>query len=536
MTCMRERVRGIESARVMRWAVVVCCCLSVVVAGLLAGCGGSGGSEPSSSPTSTADIVRGGVLRIASQDATVLDPATMASAPDYLLATQVYEWLVVLDKNLEPQPSLAVSWKSSTDGKTWTFKLRQGVVFHDGTPFTSADVVSTFARLMDPDVGSAASATWAVVKSIEAVDDYTVAFHLKHPASEFPVSFGDIHSPIMPTELTNPTEKAVGTGPFMLESFSSGDRAVLKANKQYWRKGADGQPLPYLDGLTIIYSPDVGGQVEALRAGDVDWVGGLPAQLAQTLSSDPGFQVLTNISNMHYSLHMRTDRGPTKDERVRLALRLGTDQAAMAKLVRPGLSSVGNGTAIGPLFKKYYIDEKPPYDPERAKQLLAEAGYPDGLSIKLVTQNNLDIPAMATVWQAQMAKIGVKVQIQLVPIDVYFGSGKHGWLTADFAITDWMTRPPLGTLQVSYPSYAPWNGSHWADAEYDDLMGQIESEMDEQKRIELYHRAQEILLERGPVVMMFFANAACGVTANVHGITLAPEWCQTPLTEAYLSQ
>lgn len=506
-------------------------CLSISAAVLLASCGREA-TESASDDAS--EPVRGGVLRIGGEDVVNLDPAVNLNSTDYLFNKAVYDYLVDTDQEALPQPSLAESW-NSPDAVTWTFKLRKDVVFHDGSAFTAADAVYTVKRLMDPKVGSPAAPNFANVKSVEAFDDYTLVVVLTKPNPEFPLAFAEVHAAILPEELTNPSKETNGTGPFVLDGVSAGDRASFSANKDYWRTDENGEQLPYLDGLEVVFSPDVGGLVEALRAGEFEYVGGLTAELAETVKDDPGFKLLSNKSNTQYSISLRCDRSETKDVRVRKALRLGSDTVSLANLVRPGLSDAGNGSPIGPAFAEYYLDQAPPYDPEQAKQLLTEAGYPDGFSMTLYVQTYADCPAIATVWKEQMAQIGVDVTIKTLPPDVWYGDGEESWLKVDHGIIDWAHRnPPSMSLELSYRRGAPWNVPRWSNAEFDDVLNQIGAEVDEAKRVELYERAQEILIEENPYIVTYFEYAACVTPANVYGITVDMEWSQTVFTHAYI--
>ena len=200
---------------------------------------------------------------------------------------------------------------------------------------------------------------------------------------------------------------------------------------------------------------------------------------------------------------MNCEKGPAKDPNVRLALRLGTDTQKIAETVSPNFKITSNGTVVGPSFTAYFVDEKPPYDPAKAKELLAQAGYADGLDITLQCQNAWSIPQMGTVWKEQMAQIGVNVDLQTVPPENYYGTGKDNWLDCEFGITDWGSRPSARMyFQLSYVTDAPWSSSHWSDPEFDEVVSQIQTETDEAKRNELYQQAQQILFDRQPVVMM----------------------------------
>jgi len=494
-------------------------------------------TETGSTETTVAEEEQsGGVLAAATEPFTNRDPAFASARSDILLNQQVYDWLVEVGQDNELLPSLATEW-DSPDGQVWTFSLRPDVVFSSGTALTADDVVYTFDRLRDPTLGSPGADLYANVSDIRAVDANTVEFSLTQPNPEFPSDVADYHAAILSRDVTDPATEWIGTGPFVISSYSAEDRAVLTKNSSYWRTDDQGEPLPYLDELQLIVSPDLAGQVQALRGDQVQFVAGLTAELVTAIEDDEDLQVLIGPSSaFHYVIHMRSDEGrPTADERVRQALQLGTDHQGLIDQVRPGLAVVGNGTPVGPAYGDYYLDEEPVYAPEEAMRLLAEAGYPDGLDITLYAQQALEVPAIATVWQQQMQAIGVNVQIQTVPPDVYYSEGEASWLTVNFGITEWGARPtPKAYFNAAYVTSASWNESHWSDPEFDALVDQIDSELDRQMRAELYKEAQRILIERGPVIVPFFETAAAGASAAVEGISLPADWARTSFLSARL--
>jgi two-component sensor histidine kinase len=255
---------------------------ALVASMLLSACGGSAPAEPSQpeAPAAT-DAVQapaateapamsdkyGGILRHASQPVTVLDPAFLTSVPDDEAARQWHDFLIFIgeDNSADASRSIAESWEFSEDGLTWTFKLRQGVLFHDGKAMTSEDVKFTFDRLRDPEIGAATVALYSNIVDITAPDEYTVVFTLTNPNPDFLKDLGDYHALIMDAAGTDFATQWNGTGPFILKSYSPEDRIVFERNPNYWLKDADGNQLPYVDGMEFIFIADSTAQVEALR-------------------------------------------------------------------------------------------------------------------------------------------------------------------------------------------------------------------------------------------------------------------------------
>lgn len=530
----RKRAARVRAVRVLGAVLVLALVLALAFA--IVGCGSE---EETSGDTGGTTIKQGGVLKIGSQPGTVnSDPALFAGAvPDILLQAQIYEKLVTLGQDFGVQPTLATKW-DSPDGRVWTFELRDGVTFSNGEPFTSADVVYTMDRLRDPKLGSMMVDVYANIKDVSAPDASTVVFTLTNVDAEFPASLTDYHTLMLCKSVKDPAKTAVGTGPFVLKSISAEDRAILTKNPSYWGKDANGNQLPYLDEVDFIYSPDVAGQVEGLQGGSLQWVGGLTAEQKLAVEGNSSLKTISTATNYCFELQIRCDRKPGSDVKVRQALMAGTDRQAIIDLVAPGLAVPGNGTLVGPAYKANYLDTSVAYDPAKAKQLLADAGYPNGLKIKLVTQTADPVPAIATAWQAQMKEIGVAVDIQQVPVDVFYtDEGQDTWYQADYCIVDWGTRAvPNAYFQIALATGGASNYSRWSNPAFDKLVKQIGLEMDAAKRAELYKQAQTMLQDQVPMMNFLVNTAVAGQPANVDGIALAPDWPQTLFGTAHYTE
>ena len=512
--------------------------LMVVLVGAIVGCGDTS-TGTSASPTAAGAIKQGGVLKIGTAPGNVnYDPALFAGAvPDILLQQQIYEKLVTLGQDFSVQPTLATEW-DSPEGKVWTFKLQPGVKFSNGEDFTADDVVYTMDRLRSKKLGSPMADVYANVKSVVATDPTTVTFNLKNVDSEFPASLTDYRTLMLCKSVKDPAKEAVGTGPFVLESISAEDRAVLKKNPTYWGKDADGNQLPYLDEIDFVYSPDTAGQISGLQGGSLNWVGGISSEQKLTVESSPDLKTESTETNYCYELQIRVDQGPGKELAFRQALMAGTDRQAIIDLVAPGIAAPGNGTLVGPAYAEYYLDESVPYDPAKAKQLLADAGFANGVDIKVVAQTADPVPAVATAWQAQMKEIGVNVEIQQVPPDVYYAEeGTDNWYEADFSWVDWGTRAaPITYFDLALTSDAPWNYSRWKNPEFDAVAEQIPLELDPAKRADLYKQAQQIVQDQVPMINFLVNTAVAGQSANVDGVFLAPDYAQTLFRDAHYTE
>jgi peptide/nickel transport system substrate-binding protein len=505
----------------------------VVLAGLFLSSCTTATPEPTKAPEPTAPAQAatqappaptsnkyGGILRHAYYAPGFLDPAFLSSVADDEVGKIWHDFLVFIGEDNQPDVtrSVAESWAVSDDGLAWTFKLRQGVLFHDGKKMTSRDVKFTFDRLRDPEVGAATVDMYKNITDIQAPDDYTVVIHLSNTNPDFLKDLGDYHGLIMDADGTDFATQWNGTGAFMIKSYLPEERLVFQRNPNYWLKDEEGNQLPYLDGMEFIFLGDPAAQIDALRGGQIDYVLYLPPEYVQVLKDDPNTDVVSSRSNTTWLIRMRSDEEPFSDVRVRQAFRMATDRKAILEGAISGLGVTGRDTPFGPVYGDFYLDlEEPVRDVDSAKQLLAEAGYPNGLEIDMSVQETSPAPAIATIWKEQLAEIGVTLNLQIIPANVYYG--EELWSTVKLGITDWGARPyPQPYLALAYTCGAPWNESHWCDEELDEIAAMTAKEMDRAKRTAGYHRIQEIFAERGPLVVPFFVDNLWGVNAKLAGL------------------
>lgn len=315
-------------------------------------------------------------------------------------------------------------------------------------------------------------------------------------------------------------------------------RSTRGKNPHYWGKDAQGNQLPYLDEVDYIYSPDVAGQVASLQGGALDFVPNLDVEQAQEVKNSASLKAIYTSTNYCFELQIRCDVAPGNNLKFRQALLMGTNLPGITALVAPGGATPGNGTLVGPAYKSDYLTTTPKFDVAGAKALLAQAGYPNGTSLSVVTQTIDPIPAVVTAWQAQMKAIGVTVNIQQVPPSVYYADkGKDTWYQAPFGVVDWGTRAaPVTYFQLSLTSTAPWNYSRWKDPQFDSITRQIATTLNPAARSALYRQAQQILQEQVPMINFGEFSGVAGVSKDVDGIALAPDWSRTVFGDAHFTQ
>lgn len=474
---------------------------------------------------------RAGVLRIAMQPIVNLDPIFISSDPEVLVASSVYDYLVDVSPGNAIIPRLATEWKVSEDGLTYVFQLTSNARFHDGSQLTAEDVVWTFDRLRDPDLASPTRDLYSNILNIEATGNHEVTFTLEKPNPFFLFDLSDNHALILKENTQDANVTLNGSGPFRLVEYTPEDRLVLEANPDYFQAG-----LPRLAGLEFIFFNDQTAQAEALRSGQVDLVMLLSTDLFASLKDEPDLVPLTVNTNGFDLVRLRSDRPPGDDPRVIRALKLATDRQAIFDLVLQGYGAIGRDSPIGPMYAQYYSEETPL--PERdilaAQQLLAAAGYDQGLNLELHTPNTGNRPDLAVVLKEQWAEAGVNITVISEPESVYYGD--NGWLEVDLGITGWGSRPyPQFYLDTMLKCQAAWNESKFCDPEFDRLADLAGTTMHEQQRVEAYRQIQKLLIERGPVIIPYFFAQLGAIRREFQGFAMNPFPGRSSLASVYLA-
>lgn len=407
----------------------------------------------------------------------------------------------------KPAPDLATSWTSNPNATEWTFKLRSGVRFHNGRPFTATDAAYSLRRVQDPKLDSPARAAISMISRIDVVDPTTLKLTLSGPFADLPLVLTDYRLMMIP-DGSGETIKTtgIGTGPFKVEKFDAQGTTVLVANTDYF-EGAPGVAR-----MEIIGIPDAQARFQALMGRQIDMMQGLSSQQRTLLSRMPGFSVQDIPTGNWRGIVLRADMKPFDDVRVRRAIRLAVDRKGMLNLAAGGAGTVGCDTPVGP--RDQYRSTKT-CDPDiaRAKALLAEAGYPGGLDMELnVATIEAVWPAMAEAFQQQVAAAGVRVKIVQVPTDGYWN---QVWMKRPATMTRWNDRPADGMLNEIYRSGQRWNESGLRDAKLDATLDAARSELNFDRRRAKYIEAQDLIWENGSTIVGFHVNLLVGVAARV---------------------
>jgi peptide/nickel transport system substrate-binding protein len=429
------------------------------------------------------------------------------------LYTHFDELLRIIDPT-SPQPALALEWTPNADATVWQFKLRPEVTWHDGKPFGADDVIYSLRFMSDPKHYQSVSLQDVLLDEIKKVDDLTVEVPLARPSTIFPTTLGK-----MVQDGATDFREPIGTGAFMLESFTVGQRSLSVRNPNYWDEGK-----PYVDELEFISIDDDSARMNALLSGEINVMADVPFSLAEQYKDSDEITLIDIPSFSPHVTYMAIDVPPWDDVRVRTAMKLIADREG---LVAGALS--GFGVIANDLFGKglpFYADtDQIPQrerDVEQARFLLKEAGYDGDLTVTLETSPiSPGIVEAATLLKAQAAEAGVTINIERVPPAAYYDTSLK-YLKMPFAQSAWLGDSLGSFYQGALLSDSPYNETHWRDPEFDELVRSALGATDENEAAEFWLQAQKIQWEQGGNLIWGIQNLTDAAAANVHGLEPSP--------------
>ncbi|QDS34275.1 glutathione ABC transporter substrate-binding protein [Brevibacillus brevis] len=501
--------------------------MTIAVSAALAGCSsGQDASTSAGQAGGTAEAGKtGGTLVIARlSDANNLDPHFLSQIPSAAIVHhKVYEGLVRMDKESKYVPSLASEWKQ-LDDLTWEFKLRQGVTFHDGAPFNAEAVKATIARVQDPAVGSSRINMFEAIKEVKVVDEYTVQFLLNYPyaplLSVLASAEGSIISPKAIEQYGKDLSKhPTGTGPYKFEKWTPGQEVVLVRNDTYYGG------TPNLDKVVFKTVPEDTTRLAMVETGEVQVAENLPVTDIDRVQNSPSMQLgrYPGFSVDHIGLN--TKKKPFDDVRVRQAIAHAIDKKTIIEGVYNSVGTPAH-SSITPAMVGYSPNVKDiPYDVEKAKQLLAEAGYPNGFKAKIALNDNKARISVAEVLQQQLKPIGIDLQLDVMEFGAYIEAASKG--ETDLFMSGWgnATGDPdynQANLYHSKAHGAPGNHSFYNNPEVDKLIDEGRRETDPEKRKKLYEKAQQIEMNEAPLIPFRFSENLAAIQKNVQGVWISP--------------
>lgn len=487
----------------------------------------SAGAQDSSTP------VEGGTWTMALAGNPTAYPITAPGAlNDILVNKTIYNNLVqyqLVDNAIEVVGDLAESWEPNADLSQYTFKLKSGVTWHDGQPFTSADVVFTIESILNPEVNASQRGNLARISTVEAPDDLTVVFTLSSPYADLPIMLG-YNVGIVPKhllegqDLNEPTafmQSPVGTGPFKYQEFSAGDFLAVEKNPDYFEGPA------HLDSIIFKIIPDGNARVAQAQAGEIDLAIVEPPQVEAMNNSDSA--TVREVPQVQYYFFAVNHTSPTmQNVLVRRALAHSVDKEAIVNELLGGYGAVATGP-INPLLAEFYTSDVAtyPYDLEAAAALLDEAGWTmdgdrrvnsSGQPLTLVVNGPQGYPTLEQILiyaQQQWEGLGITVEIVIDEWTVHLE--KYRSQDYDLLLQWWIT-PPTPDLFAHYHSTATSNWWKYSNPTVDELILQGQAEVDPAARAEIYKQLQAVLADDLPVIYLYYGRELQALSNRTHGL------------------
>jgi peptide/nickel transport system substrate-binding protein len=480
---------------------------------------------------------KGGNLRVSMNVKEVSDPAIFDWSEKGNVARHVIEPMVRIDKNNVARPHLAESWSASDDLKTWTFRLRRGVKWSNGDEFGADDVIANFERWLDPATGSSNQGRFSAMTetvdtgkkdddgkpvmstrmasgALERVDDHTVRFHLNRPELSLPESMADYPALITHRSFEGGdwSKSPIGTGPFSLERFGVGEIAVLQnRNAPHWSGDV------YLDRITYIDNgDDPAAEIAAFASGQVDANYQTSVEQVPTMRNLPNIEVQQAITAQTGVARMKITEKPFDNVKVRQALQACLDRHRILEVVYSGLGAPGYDHHVAPVHPEHA--ELPALEPDiaKAKRLLAEAGYPNGLKVKIDCVANPTWEQNTCKAIAEMVKpAGIDLEINIMPGGTYWDR----WLTTPFGFTSW-THRALGVqvLNLAYRSGVAWNETSYNNPEFDKLLDEAGALVDVAERRKVMAKIEKVLQNDAVIAQTFWRSVFVSHSNRVKGM------------------
>ena len=482
-------------------------------------------------PTSSFAKVYGGtVIYAAGADPDRLDPANAESNPAEAMNRMMYENLAKFDEKLRIVPGLATKWEQSKDGMTWTFFLRKGVKFHDGTPFNAEAVKVFIERMIGPEKPSRAGLYTPFVNSVEIVDEFTIKINLKTPFAFFLNNLAHSASGIIsPTALKtygkDIARRACGTGPFKFVEWVHGDHLTMVRNDEYWGG------KPYLDKIIVKTVKEDSARVMMLQSGDAQLIVRIPSEDIPRLEKDPKIKLDSTETLRVLYIGINCSKKLFKDVRVRQALNYAVDKEAIVKSIYQERAQVVAGI-VAPLATGYFPIKGYPYDPEKAKKLLAEAGYPQGFKAKLWSPQGRypkDFE-LAQAVQQQLKRVGIDCTLDTMEWAAYLAATRKkpeesehelfllGWAPST-AEARWILYPLYSTEQ-----WVPEgnNRSYFSNKEFDELVTKFTRATNKADMDKYLKAAQELLIKEAPSIFILGTKETIGFSKKLNGVINSP--------------
>lgn len=487
-----------------------------------------------------ADLPKGGKIRIGMNVQEIKDPHTISWVQPSNVLRSTVQYLTVTDQNNITHGELLEKWDASEDLKTWTLTIQKQATWRSGRPFTADDAIWNIKRALDPKTGSSvlglmkgymleeyatgeqkdgkpvkSTRLWSD-KAIEKVDDKT--FRLNCKAAQLAVPEHLFHYPFF---MLDPAENGAfkvgmnGTGRFEIVAYNVGQNAVVRANKSFWGKPANLDEVEFID-----LGTDSGALIAAMASGQVDGLYEVDFSELDAIKAIPDVVIHPVTTAQTAVARGKYDQKPFSDVRVRQALKLAIDQQKVIDIVFRGTGTIGEHHNVAPVHPEYAKLPMVGQDIPKAKQLLTEAGFPNGIQLEIACKPSpawelASVTVMAEMWKAA----GIDVKINVMPSANFW----EVWQKVPFGYTAW-THRPLGVmvLGLAYRTGVPWNESNYSNPEFDSLLTQAEGILDPDKRRVVMAKLEQLMQEDGPVVQPLWRVVQTGYHKRVKGFRMHP--------------
>src|SRR6266851_890938 len=497
-------------------------------------------AKPTTAPVPTAASAagqpkKGGILKVGLQaDPTSLDTQKTSLTALFHVTEHIYSGLVRLKPDLTVEPDLAEKWDISADGKTYTFTLRKGVKFHSGKPLVAADVKYTFERLVDKATASPNAGRLASVDSIATPDESTVVLMLKKADASFLTNLTAPETVIINKDAVDKygdlTKNADGTGPFKFKEYVPNTRVVLERNADYFEAGQ-----PYVDGIEMTIASDDTARTAAVKTGTVDFIEYAPLKDIPSLKTDTSLSLAGDQNTNIRFVGLNVTRKPYNDLKVRQAIALAVDREAVL-----GPAVFGFGTPTLEIFPPGYwagLGTKPPNaDIAKAKQMLADAGYPSGFNTTILSWSQYSfLSNAAVVFQGQLKQIGVSADINLEENAAFI----KDYLDNNFDLTVSGTSGYVDPNDIYFRNFGtgqPSNAVRYSNPKADELIAAGVATTDQAKRKQVYQQLQQLLLDEAPWINLYIAQQFEAMKTYVKGYTHIPTGTNYTLKDVWLEK
>jgi glutathione transport system substrate-binding protein len=464
-------------------------------------------------------------------DAVSLDPQHTNDNASYSVEKPMLEGLIGFNEKMEQIPQLAEKWDASADARVYTFYLRKGIKFHDGTPFNAAAVKANFDRVRNPDNKLRRYTLYKIISQIDVIDEHTVRFTLSEPFGAMIATFahpaGGINSPAAVQKYGQDYGKnPVGTGPYKFEEWVPNDHITLVKNPDYWDKNNAAK----VDKLIIKPVPEDGTRIAMLQKGDAQFINPVPYSMAEVVSKDKNLNLAESESVYTFWVAMNTQKKPFSDVRVRQAMNYAINKEAIIKAVLRGHGKPAD-SPLAPRVWGYTPVKTYPYDPAKAKALLAEAGYPNGFKTLLRGVAQTDPKEIMVAIQGQLKQVGVDVEVaslpaaalsadRFKPLEENRGEMDYAGWSPSTGDADWGIRPLL-----TKDNWPPTNFTigFYTNPKVEEQVRAALQTSDPTKRKAAYAEAQRVIMEDCPWVFLWVNYLLGGSRANVGGISIQPD-------------